>query len=305
MSYGTLYSRQKTGRSKSILSLFLVKGSSGLLSQALYGSIGTAKPQMRQLCQCQKCQSQIWVSPGGAGAGIGFAGARAEPNCASVTADGTSGRYELESDTIQSPLELLHPFRASSPLSSDCGIVRGNRASLRLVRTPTQLHVAPSQSQYQGLTYRIRMRYPHGTHTVQRTHVFCDYQSWGVSVLSCCVHERAVKSPFLPGETLVAQPLQSGLGYFSKWGSWNYCFCQYILASVHNMAKHCIGSPYNLTKLKIKMPPKMEVALLYKLLILLTLHFLHFLHYLHCFHQCAWSISEPSSPINCLHCLHC
>ena len=105
------------------------------------------------------------------------------------------------------------------PHSSDCGIVRGNRASLRLVRTPTQLHVAPSQSQYQGLTYRIRMRYPHGTHTVQRTHVFCDYQSWGVSVLSCCVHERAVKSPFLPGETLVAQPLQSGLGYFSKWGS--------------------------------------------------------------------------------------
>ena len=103
-------------RSKSILSLFLVKGSSGLLSQALYGSIGTAKPQMRQLCQCQKCQSQIWVSPGGAGAGIGFAGARAEPNCASVTADGTSGRYELESDTIQSPLELLHPSRASSPL---------------------------------------------------------------------------------------------------------------------------------------------------------------------------------------------
>ena len=67
---------------------------------------------MRQLCQCQKCQSQIWVSPGGAGAGIGFAGARAEPNCASVTADGTSGRYELESDTIQSP---LHPSAASLP----------------------------------------------------------------------------------------------------------------------------------------------------------------------------------------------
>ena len=53
--------------------------------------------------------------------------------------------------------------------SSDCGIVRANRASLRLVRTPTQLHVAPSQSQYQGLAYRIRMRYPHGTHKVQRT----------------------------------------------------------------------------------------------------------------------------------------
>ena len=33
-------------------------------------------------------------------------------------------------------------------------------------------------------------------------------------MLSCYVHERAVKSPFLPGETLVAQPLQSGLGFF-------------------------------------------------------------------------------------------
>ena len=134
-----------------------------------------------------------------------------------------SQQTERADDMSSSPIRskvlcipLLHPSRASSLLSSDCRIVRGNRASLRLVRTPTQLHVAPSKSQYQGLTYRIRMRCPHGTHTVQRTHVFCDYQSWGVSVLSCCVHERAVKSPFLPGETLVAQPLQSGLGYFSK-----------------------------------------------------------------------------------------
>ena len=35
------------------------------------------------------------------------------------------------------------------------------------------------------------------------------------------------------------------------------------------MAKDCIGSSYNLTKLKIKMPPEMEMD--YKILTLLTL----------------------------------
>ena len=78
-------------------------------------------------------------------------------------------------------------------------------------------HAVPPQSQYNrsGLDI-LNAHCIHTRFNEPKTHVFCHYQSWWVSLVPCCEDERAVRHLFLPCKTPPCQSIIL-INYFLHW----------------------------------------------------------------------------------------
>ena len=145
------------------------------------------------------------------------------------------------------------------------------------------------------------IEYEWGTHTTWYTHSSTNPRILRLSVLGSigavllCAWESSKVALFARRDPC-GTTLTVWFGLFSKWG---YCFCQYILASVHNIAKDCIGSSYNLTNFNLRIVYLFFSKIQYNHFIEFT-RFITKINSIYPIHtQCAqcWS-SNPIQPIH-------